>query len=244
VNLVHEDCVTERREISLPVATPDGVYNQQESGLYTQTPSGEVYIPLLEAFTHFNKELFGCELPDCLLTVRAKGRTRGFYHAKRFAALKATAMADEIALNPGRFSTQSLKEIAGTFVHEMVHLWQHHFGEPGRHGYHNKQWAAKMREIGLMPSNTGAVDGKQTGFHVSHYIVDGGAFAQSYARLEASGWRIGWGDAAVTGAVERPKPTRAKHVCPGCGEVVYGRALAKLLCRPCNRPLTVEPAPL
>lgn len=35
-----------------------------------------------------------------------------------------------------------------TLVQEMVHLWQHHFGKPGRRRYLNKQWADKMDSLG------------------------------------------------------------------------------------------------
>jgi hypothetical protein len=39
-------------------------------------------------------------------------------------------------------------------VHEMAHVWQHAHGKPSRNGYHNKEWAAKMDERGLIPSDT------------------------------------------------------------------------------------------
>ena len=116
-----------------------------------------------------------------------------------------------------------------TFAHEMVHHWQEHFGTPPRNGYHDREWAAKMISIGLMPSSTGKPGGKKTGYHVSDYVIEGGPFALSFARLEATGWRIGWGDADMSksvgegagrgeGALEGSKPTRTKFICSGgCG---------------------------
>jgi len=59
-------------------------------------------------------------------------------------------------------------------VHEMVHLWQHMHGKPGARGYHNKEWAAKMKAIGLQPSNNGMVGGKETGQHMMDYIIPDG----------------------------------------------------------------------
>ena len=56
----------------------------------------------------------------------------------------------------------------------MVHLWQHHFGERPRKAYHDKQWAAKMREIGLIPTATGELGGKETGQKMSHLIDETG----------------------------------------------------------------------
>ena len=42
--------------------------------------------------------------------------------------------------------------------------------QPGRTGYHNREWASKMLEVGLVPSDTGQPGGKQTGQHMTHYI--------------------------------------------------------------------------
>ncbi len=55
-----------------------------------------------------------------------------------------------------------------TLAHEMVHLWQHHFGKPGRGRYHNKEWAEKMKSIGLQPTTTGKDDGAETGDVMGH----------------------------------------------------------------------------
>ena len=69
----------------------------------------------------------------------------------------------------------------------MAHQWQRHHGKPSRTGYHNKEWAAKMIEVGLVPSSTGEIGGKQVGQHMTHYIADGGAFAQACADLLKGG---------------------------------------------------------
>jgi hypothetical protein len=210
-----------------------------ESGVHTPTPSEQMYLPLLEAFNHFNNELFGGELPDCLVTIRAKGRTQGFYHAKRFAALRDEAVADEIAMNPAYFPAHPLREIAGTFVHEMAHHWQEHHGAPPRNGYHDRQWATKMRLLGLMPSDTETVGGRQTGFRVSHYAIENGPFALSFERLAATGWKIGWGAAASVGGGEGAKPKRERFVCPGCNLKMYGPLKARVRCVPCDLVLTL-----
>jgi hypothetical protein len=203
---------------------------QENSWVRTQTPSEQTYVPLFDAFNHFNTELFVGKLPNCLVTLRATGKTQGFYHAKRFTALKGSATADEIAMNPVYFPTQPLREIASTLVHEMAHHWQEHFGAPPCKGYHNREWAAEMLAIGLPPSSTGAVGGKQTGFTMSHYIAEGGPFDLSYARLAASGWRLGWGEGAI--AVENPKK-REGFKREFCHMTAQGRASAELVCLPC-----------
>jgi hypothetical protein len=69
----------------------------------------------------------------------------------------------------------------------MAHLWQHHFGKPSRNGYRNREWAAKMREVGLIPSDTGEPGGKETGQKVHHSIDTSGAFHRAAARLLGEG---------------------------------------------------------
>jgi hypothetical protein len=74
----------------------------------------------------------------------------------------------------------------------MAHVWQHAHGKPTRNGYHNKEWAAKMDSLGLVPSSTGAPGGKRTGQSVSHYIAAGGPFAVACAELIATGLDVTW----------------------------------------------------
>ena len=42
-----------------------------------------------------------------------------------------------------------------------------------------------MKAVGLMPSNTGAVGGRETGQQMLDYILPGGPFELSFHRLEA-----------------------------------------------------------
>jgi predicted SprT family Zn-dependent metalloprotease len=104
--------------------------------------------------------------------------SRGYFANSRFSHRRDDEVIDEIALNPATFLDCTDREIVSTAVHEMVHQWQHMFGKPGRRGYHNREWARKMVEIGLIPSHTGEPGGKQTGQRVSHHIEEGGLFDQ------------------------------------------------------------------
>ena len=56
---------------------------------------------------------------------------------------------------------------------------------------HDRQWAAKMKEIGLQHSMTGEAGGSETGQSVTHYISVGGAYARAYKKLKASGFQLG-----------------------------------------------------
>jgi hypothetical protein len=122
----------------------------------------------------------------------------------------------------------------------MAHLWQARFGKQVRQGYHDKQWAAKMIEIGLVPSSTGAPGGKPTGYHMDHYIVDGGPFDLSYQEFEATGQTIGWGDAIAHDDDKPAKPKRLKFCCSRCGQSVYGAPSTAVRCIPCDVVMTAS----
>ena len=129
-----------------------------------------------QAYAYFNKQLFGGKLPVCLITVRKHGQARGFFHGEVFGATEGSEIRDEIALNAKLFKERTPAQTFSTLVHEMVHLKQHHFGNPSRNGYHNKEWADMMDAVGLAPTDTGEPGGKRTGQKVTHYIVEGGPF--------------------------------------------------------------------
>jgi hypothetical protein len=63
---------------------------------------------------------------------------------------------------------------------------QHQFGKPPRNSYHDKQWAGKMRQIGLIPTATGEEGGKETGQKMHHLIEEGGPFQRAFVSLLAS----------------------------------------------------------
>lgn len=47
----------------------------------------------------------------------------------------------------------------------------------------NRQWAAKMEAVGLMPSSTGRAGGKRTGEKMSDYPIEGGDFLSAFNQL-------------------------------------------------------------
>jgi predicted SprT family Zn-dependent metalloprotease len=156
-------------------------------------PTAQTYAELEQAFDHFNARLFGGQLPRCLLTLQREKQTCGYFSAQRFGDQSGNRV-DEIALNPAYFAVEPLQEIMQTIVHEMVHLWQWHFGTPGRGRYHNDEWANKMESIGLMPSSTGEPGGRRTGDRVSDYAITGGPFDRACQALLGDAYKISWYD--------------------------------------------------
>ncbi|OOC09117.1 MULTISPECIES: SprT-like domain-containing protein [Thioalkalivibrio] len=159
----------------------------------TDCPTLSMYSALQQAFDHFNERLFDNELPPCLITLRSSRRQRGYHHAERFISGDGTII-HELGVHPGYFTLNPLEVALSTLVHEMVHHWQECFGRPSRSNHHNREWVGKMEAIGLVPSDTGLPDGKQTGRRVTHYIQPAGPFARACSDLLATGFELPWFD--------------------------------------------------
>jgi len=202
-------------------------------------PTQETYDALQIAFDYFNDRLFNDGLPNCVITLKRHGRSHGFFSGSRFTRRDGQE-CDEIALNSVSFQDRSIAETLSTLVHEMVHLWQHHHGQPGRGGYHNRQWANRMKQLGLHPSDTGQVGGKETGDRMSHYIVDDGLFAKAMIVLDRRGFAIPWAEipaAQQNGgsrelSVDGPPKSgeRVKYVCPECELADWAKHDAAIAC--------------
>ena len=203
--------------------------------------TGHEYTAIDSAYNWFNEQLFGGRLPPCLITLQRKSRSRGYFANDRFGhRLNIGDLTDELALNPDTFAGLSDKEILSVLVHEMCHCWQQYCGKPSRTGYHNREWAAKMVEVGLMPSDTGADGGKRTGQHMTHYIVEGGPFDRAAESLLKTAFRLNWQSVAL-GEKPRPKGTsKVKYTCPTCGQNAWAKPEASLVCGECMEPMAAQ----
>ena len=168
-------------------------------------PTKETYDQFQEAYAYFNRALFEGRLPNCLITLQRSKRSYGYFCGDRFGRTDGL-VSDEIALNPRYFHVRPIEHVLSTLVHEMVHLWQHHCGKPGRGGYHNRQWAQSMKAIGLHPSSTGKAGGQEIGDSVGHYIVPGGPFEVAAHELLMTGFAITWTEKAA----RKPPSLRSK----------------------------------
>jgi predicted SprT family Zn-dependent metalloprotease len=208
----------------------------------TSDPTKKTYAALQAARNHFNKALFGGELPPCLVTFQRRANAFGYFAHDRFENRADRSTTDEIALNIKHFNTRQPGEILSTLVHEMVHLKQQHFGKPGRGRYHNKEWADMMSEIGLEPSDTGQPGGRRTGDRVSHWIMPDGPFDVACKTFLAKNEWLLWGDRPI-----EPKTggKRSKYVCPDCGVAAWARPGVQLCCAEHDLPARMtERAPM
>lgn len=174
---VHPDCRGEPvvpcrngKPIKKPSRTPVSSHS-----ICADNPGLAFHCRFQTLYADFNRELFENRLPPAVITLQRGKGYRGFFAHRRFKTPNGKTI-DEIALNPQVFGRISMRILASTLVHEMVHLEQAHFGTPGRGGFHNKEWGDLMRRVGLEPSSTGRPGGRTIGVRMTHYIVPGGRF--------------------------------------------------------------------
>jgi predicted SprT family Zn-dependent metalloprotease len=191
------------------------------------------YQAFQKAYDFFNAELFGSSLPHVLVTLQRHARARGYFSPERFTGRIEPATAHELALNPDTFSGRTDEQILSTLAHEMAHVWQQTHGKPPTRCYHDRQWAAKMKEVGLQPTDTGDSGGKETGQSVTHYIIPGGPYARAFARLEATGFQLRWQSAPQGEQAKAKRASKTKFTCPECGQNAWAKPDARLICGEC-----------
>lgn len=197
--------------------------------LHTTKDANQVYADLHTAFDIFNAELFNNSLPAVLFTLTRKKNTLGYFWADRFKVSEQSK--HEIAINPSYFIESTPDDTAFTLLHEMVHLWQQVHGTPSRSGYHNRQWAAKMKEVGLQPTASDG-SGAETGQKMTHYPIEGGRAVEVLKLIMAAGYKRAIIEKPLIKA--KPKSTRHKYICETCKQKAYGSKNAYLLCGRCN----------
>jgi hypothetical protein len=158
-------------------------------------PSEQLYSALSLAYDFFNRKLFDNSLPNVIFTVQRKKGILGYFSPDRWGSVDGKS-CHEIAINPAYLAQSRVVEVLQTLVHEMVHCWQYcHGTPPANAAYHNKEWAYKMKSIGLMPSITGQPGGAITGQSMSDYVIEGGRFyLASKSLLLKEKYRFNWVD--------------------------------------------------
>lgn len=205
-------------------------------------PTQDTYDAFQKAYDEANYVLFDAQLSNCLITLQRRARSMGYFSPNRFGSADGR-YTHEMALNPAYFRDCELIDTLSVLVHEMIHVWQEHFGKPGRAGYHNREFADKSKSLGLMPSSTGEAGGKETGDKMNHYISEDGPFERFAHELIERGFEITWSETptrphgvsidGTIGEIEA-KPDkggkRVKYTCGDCGQNAWAKHDAALVC--------------
>lgn len=180
-------------------------------------PTLEQFQAYQSAWAYFNTALFDGDLAPCLLNFSRHRGSNGFFTANRWQ--RGDQKIHEISLNPDQL-LRPAQESMGTLVHEMVHQWQQDHGEPPRKSYHDAEWANKMEEVGLIPSDTGEPGGHRTGQRMSHYVEPGGKFDLAFRRMPREAL-LPWQSGCNAEPTPSPRAKKVKLKCPECGMAIW-----------------------
>jgi hypothetical protein len=206
-------------------------------------PTLEQFKKYQAAYDYFNRRLFGNKLEPCLLVFREGKKKKNAIVLGHFAPhrwSKGDITCHEISLNPEALS-RDFEDTMSTLVHEMVHQWQQDHGTPPRAAYHDREWAKKMIEIGLVPSDTGEPGGRQTGQRMTHYVDKKGAFRAAFKEMPDAikiPWTTGGVQLGIKGPKEPKSRNKVKYTCGGCETNVWGKPGLRVLCCECEEPFS------
>lgn len=205
-------------------------------------PTGAQFTAYQRMYDHFNAALFAGALRPVILNFSRHANSYGFFAPDRWHGGTDT-ITHEISLNPSHLRGRDPRAVVSTLVHEMVHCWQQESGKPSKRGYHNQEWAEKMEAVGLYPSSTGAPGGDRVGYRVSHYVLEGGAFAQAFAAMPRE-YLLPWMCSEPTGQGTSKKApvSKLKYSCPGCAANAWGKPGLYLRCGDCEQTMGAEKA--
>lgn len=234
--------------------------NPDDRESWTLCPTLEAGAELQFAYHVFNEGLFGGKLPNCLITYTRRPNVLGHFCPDRYQKVDGE-LWPELAMNPTWLALRDDLESLSTLVHEMAHVERHYHGPLNRKGgrgvggYHDRQWGAIMKRVGLHPSDTGQPGGKETGYGMSHYIVEGGPFEVLARKLIDNGFKITWTDnirprGMAAGGGEpgtdgktptvKSKKQRRKFTCPECRLYAWAKESARLTCTACAAPMRAD----
>lgn len=196
--------------------------------------SPALYASLQAAADFFNARFFDGALSDVVLTLQPHANSKGHFTWDAYAGRHGRDVPPcGINLNPDSFTGASDADIASTLLHELCHLWRHENGPLQKRHYHDRLWTAKMKSVGLIPSSIGMPGGREVGSKMSHYVLRDGPFAQSFAELQATGWRLDLESAPRRGSAKGP-PSKVKYSCSRCSLNVWAKPSVEVLCKRCS----------
>lgn len=200
----------------------------------------EIHSQLQQAFDHFNEALFQSALPRCVITIQSNHVSPACLVPNGFLTRHGDSV-DMIVMSPWFFQAGNDEFVLAALVHEMCHLWQRKFGTPGRVRYHNAEWAAKMRSLGLIPTHNGQTGGRPTGDSMQQRIQQGGSFEYACSQLLNTGYEIGWhkpfppmpGGGRQTDAGTGAPRNRLKYTC-ACFTNIWAKPGVVATCGACR----------
>lgn len=166
-----------------------------------------IYDVLELIFHRFNDDLFESALGerldfnDIIFTLERKNKQIGLLSYKQYKKVEdgEATFKHEISLNPEYFAIAPKIDVLRVFCQELTRLYRYVHGEKKKMktDYYDEYFGEYMMTIGLHPSNTGAVGGKEVGKKMSSYILPDGKFLKVCNALVEEGIILNWFDVDI-----------------------------------------------
>jgi predicted RNA-binding Zn-ribbon protein involved in translation (DUF1610 family) len=69
---------------------------------------------------------------------------------------------------------------------------------------------------------------------MQHYVLPDWPYAQAFAALAATGWKLNLQSTIHAGGTKKPDASHTKFTCPNCGRSVRGKPDTTVGCKPCG----------
>lgn len=150
---------TQRHGSGDPSMVPSGTYDPDAmpEAVESLDPTRDLYEDLNLAFRFFNERLFSNALKPSLITLRATGRTHGYFSPGRFVDTRTGVKVNEIAFNPEDFARRGVEDVLSTLVHETASRrtsprsrqepWSAGFAQQPELGYTRRNFRRKTKSV-------------------------------------------------------------------------------------------------
>lgn len=180
-----------------------------------------LHAEIARAFHYFNERFWNGRLPVVVFSFFPQppnGSRLGHFWAKTWKDGDGDRR-HEIILYADLCLAAGIEQVMQTLLHEMVHLWQHEHGLPGKNNHHNREWHTEAARVGLV------TEGRKG------YTSGGEGFKAALADLAPSADAVPF----------RAPPARAKGKmalwvckCPRPFKIRLGRSDLDALCKRCG----------
>lgn len=126
--------------------------------------------------------------------------------------------------------SRPFKEVCGTLLHEMVHLWnlQNNIKDTSRGGtYHNKRFKVEAEKRGLIIEQD-----EKYGWCITHLAEDTESYIEhiNFTGFDLHRTKI----AKVDGKKAKKTSSSRKYICPLCGQSIRATKELRVLCGECS----------
>jgi len=191
------------------------------------------YELLYDIYDHLNEKFFDKEhrLGDCIIIINRKTKEPGHFKPNQWGE---DGNMPEISLNPDLLGRSSLRWCI-ELAHNMIHYWQHKYGNSSRKGYHNTEHAEISDNVGMDILSADGSKDKKTGQIITYAANPKGLLMKEYKYLDGN---MNISSKLLTMFSEKKikkqsvKPT--KYAC-SCNHGFNGKSGMEYVCKECGQ---------